>query len=117
MRARVCGRCGSDVLEGAHYCRRCGSPVKEFELKPESWQYEEVSDRSRLLALLLCVFLGYLGAHRFYVGKTWTGLLWLVTGGLFGVGYIADIVSLSMGNFRDKEGLRLVYWSEKSGAD
>ncbi len=73
-----------------------------------------MSDYSRLLALLLCVFLGYLGAHRFYVGKVWTGALWLLTGGILGLGYVSDIVSIIMGRFRDCEGLRLVYWSDLS---
>lgn len=33
------------------------------------------SEKSRLVALLLCLFVGYLGIHRFYVGKTGTGIL------------------------------------------
>ena len=36
--------------------------------------------------------LGYLGMHRFYEGKIWTGILWLCTGGLFGVGIIVDAI-------------------------
>jgi len=38
---------------------------------------------------LLWIF-GFTGAHRFYFGKRWTGLLWLCTGGLFGVGWMVD---------------------------
>ena len=34
-----------------------------------------MSDKSRLLAALLCFFLGYLGIHRFYVGKIGTRIL------------------------------------------
>ncbi len=41
--------------------------------------YETVSSKSRLVALLLCFFLGYLGVHRFYVGKIGTGIPMIVT--------------------------------------
>ena len=43
------------------------------------------------VAYLLWFFLGVIGAHRFYVGKLGTGLLYLVTGGLFGVGWFFDL--------------------------
>ncbi len=112
--ASVCGRCGSTVAAGASYCAGCGTLVRAAAVGRKSKEYEEVSDYSRLLALLLCVFLGYVGAHRFYVGKVWTGMLWLLTGGILGVGYVSDIVALIMGRFRDHEGLRLEYWSDSS---
>lgn len=47
------------------------------------------------VAWVLQTFLGPLGIHRFYMGKVWTGLLWLVTGGLFLVGYIYDYCTLN----------------------
>ena len=61
---------------------------------------------------MLCLFLGYFGVHRFYVGKFGTGVLWLLTGGLFGIGYVVDAILIALGNFRDKEGLRLVFWDD-----
>jgi TM2 domain-containing membrane protein YozV len=47
------------------------------------------------VAWLLQTFLGPLGLHRFYLGKIWTGLLWLLTGGLFFVGYLYDFFTLN----------------------
>jgi len=47
------------------------------------------------VAWLLQTFLGPLGIHRFYMGKIWTGILWLITGGLFLVGYLYDYCTLN----------------------
>ncbi|MGX9726945.1 MAG: NINE protein [Candidatus Electronema sp. VV] len=46
-------------------------------------------------AWLLLVFLGFFGAHRMYMGKWLTGILWLFTGGLFVFGYLYDLWTLN----------------------
>jgi len=66
-----------------------------------------VSSKSWIVALLLCIFLGYLGVHRFYVGKIGTGILWMLTVGLFGIGYIVDLLLIASFKFKDSEGERL----------
>ena len=54
--------------------------------------------------LVLTIFLGWLGIHRFYVGKIGTGVLWLLTTGLAGIGWLADIILVLSGNFTAKTG-------------
>ena len=70
-----------------------------------------VSVKSRLAALLLCLFLGFLGIHRFYVGKAGTGVLWLLTGGIFGIGALVDFIMIICGSFTDKSGAFVKNWS------
>jgi len=69
-----------------------------------------VSEKSRLVAFLLCTFLGYLGVHRFYVGKVGTGILWLLTGGLFGIGLFIDWILILVGSFKDDVGNEISNW-------
>lgn len=66
-----------------------------------------ISRKSKTIALLLCIFLGGFGAHRFYVGKGGTGLLYLFTAGFLGVGWIIDIIRIATGSFRDEFDLPL----------
>jgi TM2 domain-containing membrane protein YozV len=47
------------------------------------------------VAWLLLTYLGVFGLHRFYVGKIWTGLLYLCTGGLFLIGVVYDFWTLN----------------------
>ncbi len=81
-----------------------------------------VSPKSKLACLLFCVFLGWMGAHRFYVGKIGTGVLMLLTSGggivcriwpLGGVWVVIDLIFILSGSFRDKEGRVVGNWMEK----
>jgi TM2 domain-containing membrane protein YozV len=47
------------------------------------------------VAWVLLTFLGLFGVHRFYLGKVFTGLIYLLTGGLFGIGYLYDFWTLN----------------------
>lgn len=64
--------------------------------------------RDWITALLLCIFLGTLGIHRFYVGKNGTGILMLVTAGGCGIWTIIDIIMIACGSFTDANGDKLV---------
>jgi len=74
-----------------------------------------ISPYKRVWALILSAFLfmGVGGLHRFYVGKIGTGVLWLLTGGCFGIGQIIDVIMILIGNFKDKNGCELVVWENK----
>jgi TM2 domain-containing membrane protein YozV len=47
------------------------------------------------IAWLLLFFLGLLGIHRFYLGKWGTGIIYLFTGGLLGIGWLYDLCTLN----------------------
>jgi TM2 domain-containing membrane protein YozV len=65
-------------------------------------------EKSFVTALLLCLFLGWFGAHRFYVGKVRTGILMLLTFGGLCVWQLIDVVMIANGNVRDDKGMALV---------
>jgi TM2 domain-containing membrane protein YozV len=70
----------------------------------------EPSEKSRGVALALAAVLGPFGAHRFYVGKTGTGLLMLCTLGGAGLWYLYDLILVAGGSFRDVEGRLVSLW-------
>ena len=64
----------------------------------------EQSDKEWLTTLLLCLFLGGLGGHRFYTGKTGSGVAMLFTCGGLGIWSIIDLVMIATGSFTDAQG-------------
>ncbi len=74
---------------------------------------ERISSRNRTIALILAIgpaFAGICGLQRLYVGKVWTGLLYLITAGLFGIGQVIDIVLIAVGQFEDDQDRPLTLW-------
>jgi restriction system protein len=67
----------------------------------------QTSDKKKWTAFFLCLILGFLGAHRFYVGKIGSGILYLCTMGFFFIGILVDLISILLGSFRDNVGAPL----------
>ena len=61
-----------------------------------------------MVALLLCLFAGVLGAHRFYVGKVGSGIAMLLTVGGCGIWTMIDLIMIITGSFKDSEGRDLL---------
>lgn len=120
---KFCKFCGEKIDIDCVICPKCGKQVEL--LKQETSQVvinnnnvntnvnrgSGVGDnypyKNKIVALLLAIFLGWLGIHRFYVGKIGTGIIWFFTGGLFGIGWIVDIIVIAVGSFRDKANMPL----------
>lgn len=70
---------------------------------------EELSDKEFIPTLLLCLFTGILGAHRFYAGKVVTGIAMIFTLGGLGFWVLIDFILICIGSFRDIEGRIIKY--------
>lgn len=109
-----CSNCGKQITDGTKFCPECGA--SQAGAAPQQPVINVVNQntnvnkvygyrpKSKWLAFFLCLFLGYFGIHRFYVGKIGTGIIWLFTMGFFGIGWILDLIFILLGGFRDKAG-------------
>ena len=76
----------------------------------ELQELPEVSERSRSVALVLGLLGGVFGLHRFYAGRTQSGIWMAVTLGGMGIWWLYDMVMLVAGEFTDADGLRVRNW-------
>lgn len=129
-----CAYCKTTILNRTQKCPNCGSTRFRYDDEPapappaapipevrtvyvEKPVYQTVyverpaptrSERSWGVALVLCLFFGIWGFHRFYVGKVGSGVAYLFTAGWCGIGWLVDVIALLTGNFQDRYGLPLV---------
>lgn len=130
MSIMYCSQCGKQIGEDAKFCPNCGASNQATQNVQQPSQQPIVVNvvnnnenvntntnvnggapirfKSRWVAFFLCLFLGFLGAHKFYVGKTGMGILYLCTGGLFGFGWLFDTIALLFVGGKDKWGRPLV---------
>ncbi len=108
MEAGKCGYCGyvkKTVVQAADWVMpRQQAPVNK-PVYGNTGTIPGISKKSKTVALMLCIFLGVFGVHRFYVGKVGTGILYLLTFGLGGIGWIVDIICIAIDSFNDEFGL------------
>ncbi len=109
---KFCKHCGQKIDKDVIVCIHCGKQVEALESTQASAQpqvvinnsnmntntntnmngYMGVKPKNKWVAFLLCFFLGYFGAHKFYEGKAGMGILYLFTVGLFGIGWFIDLI-------------------------
>lgn len=119
-----CHKCGTEIEDDAVVCVHCGVSTKNMKKETSEQQIVinnsanasaaasvvtnsgnvDTPFKSKTVAAVLCFFFGYLGIHRFYVGQTGMGLLYLFTVGLCGIGALVDFVQILLGNFKDTFG-------------
>jgi TM2 domain-containing membrane protein YozV len=72
-------------------------------------QPDELSEKEWLPTLILCFFFGFIGVHRFYVGKIGTGILMIFTLGGLGIWALIDFIMICTSSFKDREGRIIKY--------
>lgn len=111
---KFCKYCGEKIAEEAVLCTHCGRQVEQLKSEQPQVVVNNTNTntntnvnknintgytghggaKNKWVALLLCIFLGFLGAHKFYEGKILLGIVYLFTCGFFGMGLFVDFFSL-----------------------
>jgi len=104
---KYCSNCGELIDRSAEICPKCG--VRQIPQRPTynnvQGEYDpNKSEKDWLTTLLLCIFVGYLGIHRFYTNNTGIGVGQLLTGGGCGIWALIDLIMLITGSYKDGEG-------------
>ncbi|MEI6409685.1 MAG: TM2 domain-containing protein [Bacteroidota bacterium] len=124
-----CRNCGNEVSEKAIMCVACGTPPNAgtkycYNCKAETAPNAIVcmscgvglkdnhavngEGKDWLTTLLLCIFLGGLGIHRFYTKHTGIGVIQLLTLGGCGIWALIDLIQIITDKFKDADGNKLV---------
>jgi hypothetical protein len=78
--------------------------AKRIKKKLEKASPTAGGQKNVVVAILFCLFLGYFGIHRFYLGYTGIGLIQLFTLGFFGIWVLVDLILLLFGELKPKYG-------------
>ena len=102
--SKFCKFCGEKIDKGCIICPKCGRQVENLSSDKSVIINNNVSannsmntqtngkEKNKWVAFVLCLFLGIIGAHKFYEGKIFMGILYLFTFGLLGIGVIVDLI-------------------------
>ena len=107
---KFCPSCGATIPAAAVICTKCGCQTGQMKTETPNIVITNTNvntntntnnvggyggtPKNKWVAFCLCLFGGFFGAHKFYEGKAGTGLLYLFTCGLFGIGWILDCLNL-----------------------
>lgn len=97
---QFCQNCGAGTGPAAEVCIRCGVRLATGRTAGEGKDW--------LATLLLCIFGGCIGVHRFYTGHTAIGVVQLLTFGGCGIWALIDFIMIVTESFKDKDGNPLV---------
>ena len=107
-----CPNCGAAIEPGQIKCFKCGTAVQQSQSQPAGFFSQPIpvaeTQKSWIVTLVLCFFVGYLGIHRFYTGSIVIGIIQLCTGGFCGVWTLVDFILILTGAYRDGNGQKLV---------
>lgn len=97
---KACPKCGERMPEDMFYCLNCGyqfpSDKEELNDVVQRGQRMQGTWKNKWISLVLCIFLGVFGAHKFYEGKVFFVVLYLFTLGILGVGVFVDIIRIAL---------------------
>ncbi|MGN0847563.1 MAG: NINE protein [Kiritimatiellia bacterium] len=110
-----CQNCGAEINDKAVVCIKCGVPVSPIVVMPQKTMSNEW-----LTTVLLCVFLGSFGIHRFYTKNTGIAIAQLIFGLLSccvisAIWSLVDLIMLLTGNYKTGNGLILNQNENKGG--
>lgn len=106
---KFCKECGEKIAVKAEICPKCGCRVEaaasatpQIVINNSNQNSNQnvnqmaammgVKQKNKWVTFFLCLFLGFLGAHKFYEGKAGLGILYLFTCGLFFIGTFIDLI-------------------------
>lgn len=110
---KFCQHCGAEIEKECVVCPKCGKQVSEIKAEQPHIVINNSNSSNNVntnknqisggkggrmcnkwVAFFLCLFLGFVGGHKFYEGRVGMAILYILTVGLFGIGVIIDLIGI-----------------------